>query len=121
MLGDQTAGPGGAFASAASSALAREVLDEFTASRAREGEKLAATDRRPRHCHARHRRIASRRVFPRRRPFIPTSCVQRLTEALGGASDERVLQEVAVFATRIDVAEELGRSDAPTSTRSSVC
>ena len=34
---------------------------------------------------------------------------QRLTEALGGANDERVLQEVAVFATRIDVAEELAR------------
>ena len=34
---------------------------------------------------------------------------QRLQEALGNASDDRILQEVAVFATRIDVAEELSR------------
>ena len=34
---------------------------------------------------------------------------QRLIEALGNASDERILQEVAVFATRIDVAEEITR------------
>ena len=37
---------------------------------------------------------------------------KNMTEALGGASDERVLQEVAVFATRIDVAEELTRLNA---------
>ena len=89
-------------------ALAREVLDDFTASRGREGEKLAAmiVDR------VNAMRDIVRRVAPR----IPEAQVvyteklrQRLTEALGGASDERVLQEVAVFATRIDVAEELSR------------
>mgnify|MGYP006347642617 CR=1 FL=1 len=32
-----------------------------------------------------------------------------LQEALGNASDDRILQEVAVFATRIDVAEEISR------------
>lgn len=89
-------------------ALAREVLDEFTASRGREGEKLAAT--------IVDRVGAMRDIVNRVAPRIPEAQAvyteklrQRLTEALGGASDERVLQEVAVFATRIDVAEELAR------------
>jgi uncharacterized protein (TIGR00255 family) len=34
---------------------------------------------------------------------------QRLVEAVGSADDERIRQEVAVFAVRIDVAEELAR------------
>ncbi|NJD26028.1 MAG: YicC family protein [Betaproteobacteria bacterium] len=89
-------------------ALARAVLDEFTASRAREGEKLAAM--------IVDRVAAMRAIVARVAPRIPEAQAmyteklrQRLTEALGGASDERVLQEVAVFATRIDVAEELTR------------
>ena len=89
-------------------ALAREVLDEFAASRAREGEKLAAT--------IVDRVVAMRVIVARVAPRIPEAQAlytdklrQRLTEALGGASEERVLQEVAVFATRIDVAEELSR------------
>ena len=89
-------------------ALAREVLDEFAASRGREGEKLAAT--------IVDRVKAMRDIVHRVAPRIPEAQAvytdklrQRLTEALGGANDERVLQEVAVFATRIDVAEELNR------------
>jgi len=89
-------------------ALAREVLDEFVASRGREGEKLAVTivDR------VNAMRDIVRRVAPRipeAQAVYTEKLRQRLTEALGGASDERVLQEVAVFATRIDVAEELSR------------
>ncbi len=89
-------------------ALAREVLDEFTASCGREGEKLAAmiVDR------VNAMRDIVRRVAPRipeAQAVYTDKLRQRLTEALGGASDERVLQEVAVFATRIDVAEELTR------------
>jgi uncharacterized protein (TIGR00255 family) len=89
-------------------ALAREVLDEFVASRGREGEKLAAmiVDR------VNAMRDIVRRVAPRipeAQAVYTEKLRQRLTEALGGASDERVLQEVAVFATRIDVAEELSR------------
>ena len=89
-------------------ALAREVLDEFAASRGREGEKLAAmiVDR------VNAMRDIVRRVAPRipeAQAVYTDKLRQRLTEALGGASDERVLQEVAVFATRIDVAEELTR------------
>jgi len=88
--------------------LAREVLDEFVASRGREGEKLAVTivDR------VNAMRDIVRRVAPRipeAQAVYTEKLRQRLTEALGGASDERVLQEVAVFATRIDVAEELSR------------
>lgn len=89
-------------------ALAREVLDEFAASRGREGEKLAVT--------IVDRVNAMRDIVHRVAPRIPEAQAvyteklrQRLTEALGGANDERVLQEVAVFATRIDVAEELSR------------
>jgi len=89
-------------------ALAREVLEEFAASRGREGEKLAAT--------IVDRVNAMRDIVQRVAPRIPEAQAvyteklrQRLTEALGGANDDRVLQEVAVFATRIDVAEELSR------------
>jgi uncharacterized protein (TIGR00255 family) len=88
--------------------LAREVLDEFTASRAREGEKLAAL--------IVDRVAAMRAIVALVAPRIPQAQAlytdklrERLSEALGSASDDRILQEVAVFATRIDVAEELSR------------
>ncbi len=89
-------------------ALAHDVLDEFSASRGREGEKLAAmiVDR------VSAIRDIVRRVVPRipeAQALYSDKLRQRLTEALGNASDERVLQEIAVFATRIDVAEELTR------------
>ncbi len=88
--------------------LARQTLDEFTATRAREGEKLAAliVDR------VDAMRDIVRRVAPRipeAQALFTDKLKQRLEDALGNASDERILQEVAVFATRIDVAEELGR------------
>ena len=89
-------------------ALANEVLDEFTASRGREGAKLAQT--------IVDRVGAMRRIVGDVAPRIPEAQAlfteklrQRLLEALGNASDDRILQEVAVFATRIDVAEELSR------------
>lgn len=89
-------------------ALAGEVIDEFTASRGREGAKLAQT--------IVDRVDAMRRIVSDVAPRIPEAQAlfteklrQRLQEALGNASDDRILQEVAVFATRIDVAEELSR------------
>jgi len=89
-------------------ALAREVLNDFTATRGREGEKLAAT--------IVDRVNAMRDIVARVAPKIPEAQAlfadklrQRLIDALGNASDDRILQEVAVFATRIDVAEELSR------------
>jgi uncharacterized protein (TIGR00255 family) len=89
-------------------ALAREVLDEFTASRGREGDKLAAMIvERVNGMRDIVRRVAPR--IPEAQALFTDKLRQRLTEALGNASDDRILQEVAVFATRIDVAEELSR------------
>ncbi len=92
----------------ASLALAREALEDFTASRAREGEKLAAVIL---------ERVARMRDLVRDvEPRIPAAQAafqeklkQRLAEALNSSDDERIRQEVAVFAVRIDVAEELAR------------
>jgi uncharacterized protein (TIGR00255 family) len=89
-------------------ALAREAIADFSASRAREGEKLAAmiVDR------VNGMRDIVAQVAPRipeAQALFTDKLRQRLIEALGNASDDRILQEVAVFATRIDVAEELSR------------
>ena len=89
-------------------ALAGQALDDFTASRAREGEKLAAVilDK------VRQMRDLVRLVEPRipaAQAAFQDKLKQRLVEALGSADDERIRQEVAVFAVRIDVAEELAR------------
>jgi len=106
MLGDQ----GIDFAALTPQVLgmAKSALDEFSATRAREGAKLAAM--------ILERVQAMREIVVRVAPRIPEAQAlfadklrQRLTEALGNASDDRILQEVAVFATRIDVAEELSR------------
>ena len=89
-------------------ALAKEALEDFSASRAREGEKLAAVIL---------ERVARMRDLVREvAPRIPVAqqafqdkLKQRLVDAIGSADDERIRQEVAVFAVRIDVAEELAR------------
>lgn len=89
-------------------ALARAALEDFSATRGREGAKLAAM--------IVDRVNAMRDIVARVAPRIPEAQAlftdklrQRLIDALGNASDDRILQEVAVFATRIDVAEELSR------------
>ncbi len=89
-------------------ALARDALDEFVASRAREGGKLAAVILEKVAC----MRVLLRDIEPR----IPAALAafneklrQRLLDALDTVSDDRIRQEVAVFAARIDVAEELAR------------
>ena len=88
--------------------LAREAIADFAATRGREGDKLAAM--------LRERVTRMREIVAAVGPRIPEAQAlftdklkQRLLEALGSASDDRILQEVAVFATRIDVAEELSR------------
>jgi uncharacterized protein (TIGR00255 family) len=89
-------------------ALARDALDDFSASRAREGEKLATVIL---------ERVARMRDLVREvEPRIPLAQAafqdklkQRLVDAIGSADDDRIRQEVAVFAVRIDVAEELAR------------
>ena len=80
--------------------LAREALEDFSASRAREGEKLATVIL---------ERVARMRELVRDvAPRIPVAQAafqeklkQRLAEALGSADDERIRQEVAVFAERM--------------------
>ena len=88
--------------------LAKDALGEFMDSRAREGEKLAAVIL---------EKVASMRNLihdvepriPEAQTVFQEKLKQRLVEALGSSDDERIRQEVAVFAVRIDVAEELAR------------
>lgn len=88
--------------------LAGAALEDFNASRAREGERLAAVIL---------ERLARMRDLIREvTPRIPAAQAafqerlkQRLFEAINSVDDERIRQEVAVFAVRIDVAEELAR------------
>ena len=89
-------------------ALAREALEDFTASRGREGAKLATMIvERVNAIRDIVRAVAPR--IPEAQALFTDKLRQRLVDALGNASDDRILQEVAVFATRIDVAEELSR------------
>ena len=93
-------------------ALAREVLEEFSESRAREGKKLAEmiVDR-TNSIREIVRNVAPR--IPEAQALFTDKLRQRLQDALGNSgSEDRILQEVAVFATRIDVAEELTRLNA---------
>ncbi len=88
--------------------LCRQALDELVAARGREGAKLAAV-------------VAERVAAMRRRvadvvPLLPESIQkyqnrisEKLREALGMADDERIRAEVAVFAAKSDVDEELER------------
>ncbi|MDR2788319.1 MAG: YicC family protein [Candidatus Accumulibacter sp.] len=93
---------------AAALALVRETLDDFTASRAREGAKLAAVIlERVARMRERVRDVEPR--IPAAQAAFQEKLRQRLTEALGSAGDERIRQELVVFAARIDVAEELAR------------
>ena len=84
------------------------ALDEFTAARAREGAKLK--DAILQHAAAIEQRVAD--VAPRLPAAIAAfqeKLSQRLREALGNADDERIRQEIALYAGKIDVDEELTR------------
>lgn len=88
--------------------LLARVLEEFNAARAREGARLAAL--------LRERAAGMERILSELAPRIPQvvaayrdKLAMRLREAIGGGEDERIRQEVAVFATKIDVDEELSR------------
>ena len=86
----------------------RQVLEEFSASRAREGEKLETVllER----VAAMEERVAS--VAPRMPQVIAAfqeKLTLRLREAMAVADDERIRQEIALFANRIDIDEELSR------------
>jgi uncharacterized protein (TIGR00255 family) len=92
-------------------ALGAKVLDELLASRQREGAKLAAA--------VAERVAAMRQRLAEVAPLVPQSIAayqaklaERLREALGSADEDRVRAEIAVFATRVDVDEELTRLNA---------
>ncbi len=88
--------------------LARGVIDELVASRKREGAKLADV--------IRDRVALMRGLVERAAPLVPGQVADyqerlstRLRDAAASLDEERIRQEVAVFAQRVDVAEELAR------------
>jgi uncharacterized protein (TIGR00255 family) len=88
--------------------LLEAVFEEFTVSRGREGEKLKALllDR----ATAIEKHIAD--VAPRMPQILAAfeeKLTTRLKEALANAEDDRVRQEIALYANKIDVDEELTR------------
>ena len=106
VLGDEALDP--ALVQAETLALLATVLGEFTASRRREGAKLAAT--------ILDRVARMRELVARVGPLVPLALAdyqQRLTaklrEAVATLDEERIRQEIGVVAARIDVAEELAR------------
>ena len=85
-----------------------DVLEDFTESRAREGEKLKAVllER----VAAMEQRVAT--VAPRMPQIIAAyqeKLAARLREAMAANDDERIRQEITLFANRVDVDEELSR------------
>lgn len=84
------------------------VLGEFVASRQREGAKLRQ--------HLLDRAAQMETQVGRVAPQLPElirayqeRLMQRFTEVMGSADDERIRQEIALFAQKIDVDEELSR------------
>ena len=93
---------------AAAAALCRKALDELVAARAREGGKLAQA--------IGERIAAMRRRVVALEPHLPQALAdyrarisEKLREALGAADEERVRAEVALFAAKADVDEEITR------------
>jgi uncharacterized protein (TIGR00255 family) len=88
--------------------LCRRALEDLVAARGREGAKLAAS--------IAERVAAMRSRVDEVKPYVPQAVAayrakltERLKEALGSADDERVRTEIAVFAAKSDVDEELER------------
>ncbi len=88
--------------------LLKQALDELDATRKREGEKLAAM--------IEERLARMEEIVHNATPLIPSvvkayeeKLAARLAEAMLAPDDDRMRQEVVLFASRIDVAEELNR------------
>jgi uncharacterized protein (TIGR00255 family) len=88
--------------------LVHELLEDFSATRSREGGKLAQM--------LLERVERMRELLASIQPKLPEAIAAyqekvstRLREALGGADEERIRQEIALFGVRADVAEELSR------------
>jgi uncharacterized protein (TIGR00255 family) len=91
--------------------LVEQVLSEFNASRAREGAKLAQTilDR------AARMQILVQQIAPKVPALVKAygeKLTARLLEAGLNPDDDRMRQEIVMFAAKIDVDEELSRLDA---------
>ena len=89
-------------------ALAATALDEFLATREREGAKLAKM--------IGERVVRMRELLTQAAPLLPVALAEyqerlaaKLREALANQDEERIRQELGLYATRIDVAEELTR------------
>lgn len=89
-------------------ALIDAALDEFVATRRREGDKLADM--------IRERVVRMRELVATAAPRMPLIVAEyqdrltvRLREAVAALDEDRIRQEVALYAQRIDVAEELTR------------
>ena len=90
------------------SKLCRRALDELVAARTREGAKLAGGIlERVRAMSARVAQVAP--LMPQALAAYQERISERLKAALGSALVERIRAEVALFAARADVAEELER------------
>jgi uncharacterized protein (TIGR00255 family) len=106
VLGDETLPPDELLKECL--ALAGTALDEFVATREREGRKLAAML---------HERVARMRtlvadvapLLPRALADYQERLAAKLREAVASLDEERIRQEIGIFANRVDVAEELGR------------
>ncbi len=90
------------------SALIDAVLAEFLASRAREGAGLGDV--------LRERTARMRAEIAKVEPMVPTAIADytgrlatKLREAVANLDEDRIRQEIGVFAAKIDVAEELAR------------
>src|SRR6202795_362233 len=89
-------------------ALVRELLDAFAATRSREGEKLGKmlTERIER---MKTLLAAIQPKLPEAIAAYEEKLAVRLREVLGGADEERIRQEIALFGVKADVAEEMNR------------
>ena len=88
--------------------LCRRALDELVAARTREGAKLAAgIVERVRTMRRRAEDVAP--LVPQALAAYQAKITERLREAIGSTDDDRIRAEVALFAAKADVAEELER------------
>ena len=91
--------------------LVHELLEDFSATRSREGGKLAQMliERVER---MRFLLVSIQPKLPEAIAAYQEKLSARLREALGGADEERIRQEIALFGVKVDVAEELNRLSA---------
>ena len=114
MLDDPTANtadPGNEWLRQQGLELLQQALAEFSASREREGAKLAGM--------LRERVDSIERRLGEIAPALPAAIsayqsrlTTKLREALGSQDEERIRQEVAVYGVKVDVTEELQRLQA---------